>query len=115
MAMRSPTRRLKRVDFPTFGRPTTATRPRLTRVSLGRERLCPLLHFEERVHRGGAAADEADAGLAADPLRAELVRAFDVIRVAALHLREVHELACVRRVLSADDDDRVHLLGELAR
>ena len=28
---------------------------------------------------------------------------------------EVHELACVRRVLPADDDDRVHMLRQLAR
>src|SRR3989442_174114 len=63
---------------------------------------------------GDAAADQTDALLPADPFRAKLVRVFDVIRVASLHLREVDELAGVRRVLAADDDDRVHLLGELA-
>src|SRR2546430_9516312 len=75
----------------------------------------PLLDLEERVHRSGAAADQADARFAADPLRAKLVGVFDVIRVTSLHLREIHELARVRRVLPADDDDRVDLLGELAR
>src|ERR1700694_1591184 len=115
MAMRSPTSRLKSVDLPTFGRPTTATRPRLTGASLGRELLCPLLHFEKRVHRSRAAADQTDAGFAADPLRLKLVGVFDVIRGAPLHLRKVHELAGIRGVLPADDDDRVHLLGELAR
>src|SRR5438132_1727124 len=115
MATRSPTRRLKSVDLPTLGRPTTATRSRLTGVSLGGELLRPLLDFEKCVHRSRATTDQADAGFAADPLGLQLVGVFDVVRVAPLHLGQVHELAGVRRVLPADDDDRVHLLGELAR
>src|SRR2546428_363338 len=115
MATRSPTRRLKSVDLPTFGRPTMATRPRLTELSLGGELLSALLHFEKRVHRGRADADEADAVLTPQPLRLELVRVLDVVRVAALHLGEVDELARVRRILPAHDDDRVDQLRELAR
>src|SRR5438552_12830261 len=106
-------RRLKSVDFPTLGRPTTATRARAMAVSLGGDRLRPLLHFDERVHRRRAAADETHTRLPGEPLGSELVGMLDVIRVAALHLREVHELPRVRGVLAADDDDRPHLLGEL--
>src|SRR5438034_639939 len=112
MATRSPTRRLKSVGLPTFGRPTMATRPRLTELSLGGELLSALLHFEKRVHRGRAAADEADAVLTPQPLRLELVRVLDVVRVATLHLGEVDELARVRRILPAHDDDRVDQLRE---
>src|SRR3989442_1323652 len=115
MATRSPTRRLKSVDLPTFGRPTMATRPRLTELSVGGEFLSALLHFEKRVHRGRAAADEADAIFAPQPLRLKLVRVLDVVRVATLHLGEVDELARVRRILPAHDDDRVDQLRELAR
>src|SRR5688500_4619829 len=99
IASRSPTRRLKRVDLPTLGRPTTATTARGT---LGRERLGALLHFDERLHRRRAPADEADALLACEPLRHELGRMLDVVRVAALHAREVHELTRVRGVLPSD-------------
>src|SRR2546425_2392759 len=115
MATRSPTRRLKSVDLPTFGRPTMATRPRLTELSLGGELLSALLHFEKRVHRGRAATDKADAVLTPQPLRLELVRVLDVVRVATLHLGKVDELARVRRILPAHDDDRVDQLRELAR
>src|SRR5207237_438457 len=81
----------------------------------GGQLLSPLLDLEKRVHGRRAAADQADASLAAHPLWPKLVGVLDVIRVAALHLRQIHELARVRRVLPADDDDCVHLLGELAR
>src|SRR5688500_12313466 len=104
IARRSPTSRLKRVDLPTFGRPTTATTARGT---LGRERLGALLHFDERLHRRRAATDETDALLAREPGRLELRGVLDVVRLPALHAGEVHELARVRGVLAADDDDRV--------
>src|SRR6266850_7278463 len=87
MAMRSPTRRLKRVDLPTFGRPTIATSGRVM-PALRRDRdlvsecLDPLLHFDQRVHRRGASTDEPDALLAAQPRGLHLVGGFDVIRVA---------------------------------
>src|SRR5437773_8899507 len=116
IATRSPTMRLKSVDFPTLGLPTTATTARDTR--LGRDRcgelLGALLDLEERVHRCRATTDEPYAFLIPQPLRPQLIGVLDVIRGATLHLREVHELPRVRGVLPADDDDRWDLLGELA-
>src|SRR5919201_4808169 len=110
IATRSPTSRLKSVDFPTLGRPTIAAVAFAITAS-GRDRFGrsesfdPLLHFDERVHRCRAAADESDALLSADPRRLDLVGRLDVVRVSALHASEIDELASVRRVLTADDDD----------
>src|SRR2546428_13053667 len=97
-------RRLKSVAFPTLGRPTTATRARAMPVSLGGDRLRPLLHFDERVHRRRAAADETHARLPGEPLGSRLVGVLDVVRVAALHPRECHELTRDRGVLVPDYD-----------
>src|SRR5919201_95332 len=111
IATRSPTSRLKSVDFPTLGRPTIAAVAFAITAS-GRDRFGrsesfdPLLHFDERVHRCRAATDEPDAFLSADPRWLDLVGRLDVIRVAPLHACEVDELAGIRGVLTADDDDR---------
>src|SRR5438876_9544670 len=79
------------------------------------ERFDPLLHFDERVHRRRTPADQPDAFLTAHPRRLEFFCVFDVVSVTSLHAREVHQLPGVRGVLPTDDDDRLHLLGELAR
>src|SRR5688572_33164567 len=110
IASRSPTSRLKRVDLPTLGRPTTATTARGT---LGGERFRALLHFDERLHRRRAPADEADALLACEPRRLELGGVLDVMRVASLHAGKVHELAGVRGVFAPDHDDHVRLARKL--
>src|SRR5438132_195771 len=68
-----------------------------------------------RVPRAVAPTHQAYVARPSDPPRPRPGRDFAAIRVPSLHLREVHQLARVRRVLAAHDDDRVHLLGELAR
>src|SRR5260221_13839105 len=116
IATRSPTRRLKSVDLPTFGRPTMATTARdISGAPLTRERFGPLLHFEQRLHRCRTAADETDALDAGEPPGFELGGMLDVIRGLALHAREMDDLSGIGGVLPADDDDPIGLARELGR